>query len=147
MYLNRIYILAVICFAISYNVNSQNLNRDSVLTNSFTNYEYFKTPYRSLLSFKERSIWYKINPLSYVSIVLMFTYQRFVSQQLGSECSYETSCSEHAKKSVEHHGIFKGVFLGFYQFQSCTSKAGYDYPDHNINKLGKVINPVELNDD
>ncbi len=77
----------------------------------------------------------------------MFTYQRFVSQQLGSECSYETSCSEHAKKSVEKHGIFKGVFLGFYQFQSCTSKAGYDHPDHNINKVGKIINPIELRDD
>ena len=147
MHLNRISILVVICFAILNNVNSQNLNRDSVLTNSFQKHEYFKTPYRSVLSFKKRSIWYKINPLSYVSIGLMLTYQRFVSQQLGSECSYETSCSEHAKKSVEYHGIFKGIFLGFYQFQSCTSKAGYDHPDHNINKLGKVINPVELNDD
>ena len=147
MELKRIYILVIICFLISNKVSSQNLSNDSVLSNSFANYEYQKTPYRSVLSFKDRSIWYKINPLSYVSIGLIFAYQRFVSQQLGTECSYETSCSEYAKKSVEYHGIFKGVFLGFYQFQSCTSKVGYDHPDHNINKLGKVINPVQLNDD
>jgi putative component of membrane protein insertase Oxa1/YidC/SpoIIIJ protein YidD len=143
MNFKSLIILAFFC----YNTNAQSLNSDSFLNNSFNHFEHHKSPLRGALSFKERSIWYKINPLSYVSIGFMFTYQRFVSQQLGSECSYETSCSEHAKKSVEKHGIFKGIFLGFYQFQSCTSKAGYDHPDHTINKKGKIINPVELKDD
>lgn len=133
-------------FAVEQSVG-QVLKNDSLLDNTFSSYTYSKRSYRTVLSFKDRSVWYKINPLSYVSIGLMYTYQRFVSQQLGSVCSYETSCSEHAKLAVQRHGIFKGVFLGFYQFQSCTSKAGYDHPDHKINHRGKIINPVDLKDD
>ena len=147
MQLKGIYILSLFCFFFKFDVNAQDLKIDSILKNSFNQYDYSKPVLRKALSFKERSVWYKINPLSYVSIGLMYTYQRFVSQQLGSECAYETSCSQHAKLSVEKHGIFKGVFLGFYQFQSCSPKVGYDHPDHNINKLGKIINPVVLKDD
>jgi putative component of membrane protein insertase Oxa1/YidC/SpoIIIJ protein YidD len=77
----------------------------------------------------------------------MFGYQRFISQQLGSECAFEITCSEHAKMAVERYGIFKGSLIGFYQLQSCTAKTGYDYPNHSINKKGEIINPVELNED
>lgn len=143
----RIIFLALVLMFCNKISKAQGLSEDSLLKNTFSSFEYEKPKFRTVLSFKDRSFLYKINPLSYVSIGFMFTYQRFVSQQLGSICSYETSCSEHAKKAVEKHGIFKGVFLGFYQFQSCTSKSGYDHPDHNINKEGKIINPVELKDD
>ena len=140
-------ILLCLCFAFLGGVKAQSFLTDSLLSNSFQDYTYDKYKARSVLNFKERSILYKMNPFSYVSIGLMFGYQRFISQQLGSECAFETTCSEHAKKAVERYGIFKGSLIGFYQLQSCTAQTGYDYPDHSINEKGEIINPVELNED
>lgn len=133
--------LFVLLFLCPWILGAQTLDQEEVLNTSLEQFEYKKQTKRSVLSFKERSFWYKINPLSYVSIGLMFTYQRGISPQLGSSCGYHNSCSEHAKLCVQEYGLFKGVFLGFYQFQSCTSKAGYDYPDFRINEDGAIINP------
>ena len=143
----KFFPIVILCLLSYFVGSSQDFCKDSLLKNTFSAFECHKPNLRSVMSFKDRSILYKLNPLSYVSIGLMFGYQRFISQQLGSICSYETSCSQHAKKAVEQHGIFKGIFLGFYQFQSCSARAGYDYPDHRINKEEKIINPVALKDD
>ncbi len=136
-----------ICCLFTITVKAQNLSSDSLLFSSFSEYLY-KTPApRSLMSFKNRSLWYKINPISYASIGLMLAYQRFLSQQLGSQCAYEISCSEHAKKTIERYGLLKGLMLGFYQLQSCTPKTGYDFQDHAINKEGEIINPIQIDED
>lgn len=137
------YSLLVLLFVSSLIGKAQAIDQEVILNSSLDKFDYQKASKRSVLSFKERSIWYKINPLSYVSIGLMYTYQRGISPQLGSSCGYHNSCSEHAKLCVQEYGIFKGVFLGFYQFQSCTSKAGYDYPDFRINEQGAIINPAK----
>lgn len=127
--------------------SAQILSPDSLLKSNFETYQYQKVKPRAFMSFKDKSIWYKINPLSYTGAGLMFGYQRLISQQLGSECAYETSCSQHAKKAIEEYGLLKGSMLGFYQLQSCTPKTGYDFPPHAINKDGEIINPVVLNED
>ena len=142
----RILFVFLCCFFIV-SVKAQLLSNDSLLSSSFYEHCCKKHKPRALMTFKERSFWYKINPVSYVSIGLMFGYQRFLSQQLGSECAYQITCSEHAKKAVERYGLFKGVMYGFYQLQSCTPKTGYDYPDYAINKSGEIINPIEINED
>ncbi len=142
----RILLLYLCCFLIV-GVKAQLLTNDSLLASSFKAYDYERNKPRAVMSFKERAFWYKINPVSYISIGLMFGYQRFLSQQLGSECAYETTCSEHAKMAIERYGIFKGLMYGFYQLQSCTPKTGYDFPNHSINQSGEIINPVEINED
>jgi len=139
--------LILFCFVFLVELKAQSFLTDSILSNSFEEYHFDKYKVRSVLNFKERSIWNKMNPFSYVSVGLMFAYQRFISQQLGSECAFETTCSEHAKRAVEHYGILKGSLIGFYQLQSCTAKTGYDYPNQSINDEGEIINPVELNED
>ena len=139
--------LILFCFVFLVELKAQSFLTDSILSNSFEEYHFDKYKVRSVLNFKERSIWNKMNPFSYVSVGLMFAYQRFISQQLGSECAFETTCSEHAKRAVEHYGILKGSLIGFYQLQSCTAKTGYDYPNQSINNEGEIINPVELNED
>jgi len=128
-------------------VKAQNLSNDSLLFSSFSQYQYKKVSPRTLMSFKNRSLLYKLNPISFVSIGFMLAYQRFLSQQLSSQCAYETSCSEHAKKTIERYGLLKGLFLGFYQLQSCTPKTGYDFQDHDINSAGEIINPIEIDED
>lgn len=139
--------LILFCFVFLVELKAQSFLTDSILSNSFEEYHFDKYKVRSVLNFKERSIWNKMNPFSYVSVGLMFVYQRFISQQLGSECAFETTCSEHAKRAMEHYGILKGSLIGFYQLQSCTAKTGYDYPNQSINDEGEIINPVELNED
>lgn len=112
----------------------------------FENFNYEKQKPRSIMSFKNKSIWYKINPINYVSTGLMFGYQRMVSQQLGSQCAYETSCSEHAKRAIEHHGFFKGLVMGMYQLQSCTASTAADFPKHKLNSEGYIKNPVTIDE-
>ena len=145
--MNKRILLVFLCCFFIVSVKAQLLSNDSLLSSSFNEHCCKKHKPRALMNFKERSFWYKINPVSYVSIGLMFGYQRFLSQQLGSECAYEITCSEHAKKAVERYGIFKGLMYGFYQLQSCTSKTGYDFPNHSINQSGEIINPIEINED
>lgn len=145
--MNKRILLVFLCCFFTVSIKAQLLSNDSLLSSSFNEYYCKNNKPRALMSFKERSFWYKINPVSYVSIGLMFGYQRFLSQQLGSECAYQITCSEHAKKAVERYGLFKGVMFGFYQLQSCTPKTGYDYPDHAINQSGEIINPIEINED
>ena len=128
-------------------VKAQKISSDSLLVSSFSEYRYKKVSPRSLMSFKNRSLWYKINPISYASIGLMLGYQRFLSQQLGSQCAFEISCSEHAKKAIERYGLLKGLMFGFYQLQSCTPKTGYDFQSHAINKEGEIINPIQIDED
>lgn len=126
---------------------AQILNTDTLLKSNLEVYQFNKNKPRAVLSFQNSSFWYKINPLTYTSAGLMFGYQRLISQQLGAECAFENSCSQHAKKAIERHGLLVGVILGFYQLQSCTPKTGYDFPPHAINQNGAIINPVTLNED
>lgn len=145
--MSKCFFVLGFCCLFTISVKAQNLSTDSLLVSSFSEYRYEKVSPRSLMSFKNRSIWYKINPISYLSIGLMLAYQRFLSRQLGSQCAYEISCSEHAKKTIERYGLLKGLILGFYQLQSCTPKTGYDFQDHDINSDGEIINPIEIDED
>jgi len=145
---NIIKLLLSLCFCLLIgNAKAQLLSVDSLLNSNFIEYELKKVKLRSVMSFKNKSILYKINPVSYVSIGLMFGYQRLVSQQIGADCPYELSCSEHAKKAIERYGLLKGAVLGFYQLQSCTPRTGYDFPLHSINSDGRIINPIEIDED
>ena len=145
--MSKWFLVLGFCYFLTKNVNAQNLSNDSLLLSSFSEYKYKKASPRSFMSFKNRSLWYKVNPISYASIGLMLVYQRFLSQQLGAQCAYEISCSEHAKKAIERYGILKGLMFGFYQLQSCTPKTGYDFQDHAINKEGEIINPIQIDED
>jgi putative component of membrane protein insertase Oxa1/YidC/SpoIIIJ protein YidD len=125
----------------------KNLGKDigqQLLDNTFEPLHFEKTPYRSVMKVKKKNFIQKVNPIPYLSSGLMFTYQRFLSPQLQANCMYHTSCSEYAKISVEQLGLFKGVMLGFYQFQSCFSRVNYDYPEYKIGQDHKIINQVGL---
>lgn len=141
------FLLSLCCYFLMGSAKAQLLSTNTLLQSNFKEYQIDTVKLRSVMSFKEKSFWYKVNPFSYASIGLMFGYQRLISQQIGADCPYELSCSEHAKKAIERHGILKGSVLGFYQLQSCTPKTGYDFPNHSINSDGRIINPIEINED
>lgn len=137
-----------LCFCLLFSkTKAQLVSADALLESNFSEYQSKETKPRSVMTFKDRSFLSIINPFSYASIGLMFTYQRLVSQQIGADCPYELSCSEHAKRAVERYGILKGAMIGFYQLQSCSPRTGYDFPDHAINSDGRIINPIEIDED
>jgi len=142
------FLLCFLLFTVSgVNAQGQNLGLDvgqQILKNTFEPLHYEKTPFRSVMKVKNKNFVQKINPIPYLSTGLMFTYQRYLSPQLQATCMYQTSCSEYTKISVEQLGLFQGVMLGFYQFQSCFSRVNYDYPEYKIDHDHKIVNQVGL---
>lgn len=55
-------------------------------------------------------------------------YQIMISPCLQSGCRFYPSCSQYAIQSIEHFGVFKGVFLTVCRLLKCQpwSRGGYD---------------------
>ena len=63
-----------------------------------------------------------------VIILLIHTYQKYLSPMLGHNCSFHPTCSEYAKEAIEVHGVFKGGYLASLRIVRCGpwSKGGID---------------------
>ena len=118
-----------------------------VCTHLFGNYsdDAPKKKVRSALK-SNGSIFSKINPLRFTATGLMFVYQNVFSEQISSSCVYEVSCSEMTKKSIEHHGLIKGTFIGLHQLTNCSKSILHDHESFEISDDEKVINSVSEND-
>lgn len=55
-------------------------------------------------------------------------YQKFVSPLLGRRCRFYPTCSEYAIKSIEVHGVIKGLFFSVLRILRCNPfcRCGYD---------------------
>jgi len=75
----------------------------------------------------------KINPFSWLLGGLMFTYQRFISVQLPSECLFDHHCSAFSKEIIGEFGLIKGVFLTSDRLSRC-------------NRIGLMdVHPLDIN--
>ena len=63
-----------------------------------------------------------------VIILLIHTYQKYLSPMLGHNCRFHPTCSEYAKEAIEVHGVFKGGYLASFRIVKCGpwSKGGVD---------------------
>lgn len=111
----------------------------------FSDYSYSPTARRSFVSLKNKSIIAKLNPFTYVSGSLLFVYQRCFSEQIQANCTYEISCSNYARVSMEKHGAFLGLLMGLDQLSCCFTGVADERERCSIGKNGKVIN--EINQD
>lgn len=109
----------------------------------FSKYQLTEKKPRKLLNLKEAKWTTKINPVTYIAVGLMYTYQNVFSEQISANCTYEISCSEMTKKSIEKHGLIKGTFIGLHQLTNCFPGARYDHCDHAISSGNQIINVVE----
>lgn len=96
---------------------------------------------RKWLEFKSRAAYY--NPLNYIGAGLLFLYQNLLSDQIQARCSYETSCSQYTKLSIQKKGFIIGTFSGFNQLSECFPAVAGEHCRHAINREGKVINPID----
>ena len=56
-------------------------------------------------------------------------YQRFAPEKIRKLCSFEPSCSEYMKLSIEKYGVIRGVYKGLHRLSRCHwPNGGVDYP-------------------
>jgi len=65
----------------------------------------------------------KIFPL----ILIIKSYQWFISPLLKTNCRYLPTCSEYTILSLKEHGVVKGLSLSFKRIFSCHPYGGKGY--------------------
>ena len=81
----------------------------------------------------------KYNPLSLTFGGLLYGYQRFLSPQLSTRCSYEVSCSNFGKAAIWKYGLIKGVALAADRLTRCNQLAAYDLSETDLDYENQKI--------
>ena len=143
----KIYLALLVCFFSSFGFSQSENVSDLITKKIIANHPPVHKHYRSVMQPK-KNVLQIINPFNYISIGLMFTYQRVITQQLNGSCAYENSCSQFTKKAINYYGLVKGSLIGLNQLQTCYPTSYLDYPNHKINHNLKIKNPIPvLNED
>jgi len=61
-------------------------------------------------------------------ILIIKTYQLFISPIIGQNCRYLPTCSEYSIEALKTFGFFKGIFFSIKRILSCHpwSNGGFD---------------------
>lgn len=67
---------------------------------------------------------------SFVFIILIKFYRRFISQLTPPSCRFYPTCSEYAILAIKKYGALKGTLKAIWRILRCNpfSKGGIDYP-------------------
>ncbi len=96
--------------------------------------------YQPSYIFAQSGVIVKYNPVSLVFGGLMYSYQKFISVQISSDCMYERSCSKFGSDCLKEHGIANGISLAADRLMRCNRAASMDIRMENIStKSGKII--------
>lgn len=142
---NSLLILFVL-FVVS-NIYSQNKLQINCIQQKIENdsCKSFKSRDLKFIETSNKSFLAKYNPLSLSLSGMMFLYQKFISQQLGSDCIYEISCSSYSKELIKDYGMFNGVFYTADRLLRCNRIAAGDIHTLNISdKTHKVMETTEI---
>lgn len=63
-----------------------------------------------------------------IIIYLIKFYQITLSPLLGPNCRFQPTCSQYMIEAINHHGVLKGLSLGFKRISKCHpfGAKGYD---------------------
>lgn len=66
--------------------------------------------------------------MRYVALMLIRSYQRFISPFLPPSCRYEPSCSHYGYEAINRYGILRGGWLAVKRIGRCQpfNPGGYD---------------------
>ena len=144
--IKRIVLMFVLTLVFCDSVDGQE-NRDTLngllLNRTFSEFGYSPVVKRKILSFKNKKILYKVNPLTYFSAGLLFVYQNVFSEQIQASCAYEISCSQFTKLSISRFGFLKGFFIGMNQLSSCFPGVADEHCAFTHTSEFKILNSVE----
>lgn len=71
--------------------------------------------------------------LSYILLLPIYFYQRFISPILPNSCRFTPTCSHYAVQAIKRHGPFVGLILGIWRILRCNPWGGSGYdpvPEH-----------------
>lgn len=88
---------------------------------------------------ESKSPFVKYNPVVWGLGGLLFFYQKVLSPQISSKCSYEISCSDFSKRCIQQFGLLKGVALSTDRLTRCTRLAALDIHFMDINQAKQKI--------
>lgn len=68
------------------------------------------------------------NPLIFLLILPIKTYQFLISPLIGQNCRFVPTCSEYCLESVKKFGLLKGIYLTLLRLKKChpLGECGYD---------------------
>lgn len=96
--------------------------------------------YKPTYIFKNSNAIVKYNPVSVALGGFMFTYQKFISVQISSDCMYHESCSKFGVSSIRAHGALKGTFLAADRLMRCNRSSTIDIWHDSIDEdSGKIL--------
>lgn len=77
-----------------------------------------------------------------VCVLVLRAYRAIISPLYGDVCRYYPSCSHYALKSIQLHGVVKGIALGSWRIARCHPWAagGVDDPPAARNSTYRVTN-------
>ena len=63
-----------------------------------------------------------------IIVYLIKFYQITLSPLLGPNCRFQPTCSQYMIEAINHHGVLKGLSLGFKRISKCHpfGAKGYD---------------------
>lgn len=63
-----------------------------------------------------------------ILLLLIKTYQKFISPMFGRKCRFYPTCSEYSKQAIAKYGAVKGTYLSIKRILKCHPfhKGGYD---------------------
>ena len=71
-------------------------------------------------------------------IIIIKTYQFFLSPILKSNCRYLPTCSEYSITAIKEHGLIKGFYYSLNRISKCHPFGGHGY-DPVPKKINKGI--------
>ena len=86
----------------------------------------------------------KYNPVSLLFGGLLITYQKVISDQFFTMCSYRVSCSDFAKNAIFRYGLFKGVPLAADRLMRCNKLSFEELSNEDIDfKNEKILDNLD----
>lgn len=66
--------------------------------------------------------------MTYILIIILRFYKKFVSPLLPNSCRFHPTCSVYAMEAIEKHGAFRGMVLAIKRILKCHPfhKGGFD---------------------
>lgn len=68
---------------------------------------------------KKKSIIVRYNPVTLTMSCLMYSYQKWLSPQISSNCYYKPSCSRYSKLLFQEYGFVKGLICSADRLMRC----------------------------
>ncbi len=124
---SKIFFISIIFFLLVNFVNAQVQTDNNLIYSKQDSSFKFSNKRKVTYLFANKNAFVKYNPVSLILGGLLFTYQKYISKQIGAACPYEISCSAFGMQCIQQYGLLKGIPLTADRLTRCTRAASMDF--------------------